>query len=216
MISGVHTSISSVRKRVVLIDSPEYTNIFSFLIETSKKYRIIQRYASVEEAIANLKHDKPDIVISEFELPGMNGVDGIVEIHKFNSSIEVIICTSIADFDTILKAFTNGASGYLLKEECHHRFIDFIDELEAGGSPISPKPARMLIQSMRRNPTSPLSFRETEVLRLLSKGNTYSEMATILGVSKETTKTHLRNIYKKLNVRSRSSVIKVALEERLI
>jgi DNA-binding NarL/FixJ family response regulator len=216
MISGIASSVSNFRKRVILIDTPERTSIFKFLIESSKKYKVIETYTMVEVAIANLKYDKPDIIISEIELEGLNGLDGILEIHKFNQGIEVIICTDINNHYAILQAFSNGAIGYLLKDECHSRFIDLIDELDSGGSPITPKPARMLIQSMKRNPSSPLTFRETEILKLLSKGNTYSEMAVILGISKETTKTHLRNIYRKLDVKSRSSVIKLALEERLI
>lgn len=216
MISGITSSVSNFRKRVILIDTPDHTSIFKFLIESSKKYKVIETYTTVEAAIANLKYDKPDIIISEIELEGLNGLDGIIEIHKFNQGIEVIMCTHINNRDAILQAFSNGASGYLWKDECHSRFVDLIDELDMGGSPITPKPARMLVQSMRRNPSSPLSFRETEILKLLSKGNTYSEMAVILGISKETTKTHLRNIYRKLDVKSRSSVIKVAMEERLI
>jgi DNA-binding CsgD family transcriptional regulator len=94
--------------------------------------------------------------------------------------------------------------------------LNYLDELIEGGSPLSPIAARFLVESYRRNPSSPLSFRETEIIRLVAKGNTYTQIASSLSISKETSKTHLKNIYKKLGVNSKSHAIKRVVEDRLI
>ena len=216
MISGQMQALSVFKKRVVVVDDLQAINVLSHVVEHSSSFKFIKGYSSMEEAIKNLRYDKPDIILTEIELEGVSGIDGIFEIHKMNTGIDIIVYSRITSIELVRNAFANGAIGYLLKQEVNMKFMDYLVELIQGGSPISPTPARMLVNSMRRNTASPLSYRETEVLKLLSKGNTYSEMADILCISKDTTKTHLRNIYRKLGVSSRSMVIKVAMEERLI
>jgi DNA-binding NarL/FixJ family response regulator len=94
--------------------------------------------------------------------------------------------------------------------------VQYLDQLVKGGAPLSPIAARQLIESFRKNPVSPLSFRETEVVRLLVKGNTYTQIASSLQISKETSKTHMKNIYKKLGVNSKSLALQRVMEDRLI
>lgn len=205
-----------LRKRVIVIDEVKFSSLLCQILELSKRYKVVSSFTTMEEALPELKKVKPDILITEVELNGMSGIEGLREIQRYYPSIEVLICTSLYSADTLIEAFASGALGYVIKDESYHNIVDHLDELCAGGSPLSPNAARLLIESYRKNPSSPLSFRETEIVKLLAKGNTYSQIATTLSISKETSKTHLRNIYKKLGVNSKSLALKRVLEERLI
>lgn len=207
---------SYMRKRVVIVDEPEFANLLKFILDSSKQYNVVSVFSCMEDAIPELKKLKPDVLLMELELNGMPGLEGLRQIQSVYPSIEVVICTNIFNPDIVLKAFSNGALGYILKDESYNLIVQYLDQLVRGGAPLSPTAARQLIESFRKNPVSPLSFRETEVVRLLVKGNTYSQIASSLHISKETSKTHLRNIYKKLGVNSKSLALQRVMEDRLI
>jgi DNA-binding NarL/FixJ family response regulator len=208
--------VNHLRRRVVIVDNTVTANIYRYILESSNKYNVVSVYASFEEALSYFKKDKPDVLITEVELDGMSGVEGLREMQQLFPSVEVVVCSNVCALDVITDCFLYGAVGYLLKDESHSRLVSLLDDLMAGGSPISPTAARTLIESYRRNLHSPLTFRETEIVRLLSKGNTYTEIASTLSISPETSKSHIRNIYKKLGVNSKSLALKRVREERMI
>jgi DNA-binding NarL/FixJ family response regulator len=109
-----------------------------------------------------------------------------------------------------------GACGYLLKQNGIDELVPSLQVLQDGGSPLSPQVARSIVRSIQINELSPLSPRESTVLKLLSQGKTYSSIASALDLSNETVKTHLKNIYKKLNVNSKAQAIQKAMEEQLV
>lgn len=216
MINKINGSTSYMRKRVVIVDESEFTNLLKFILDSSKQYNVVSVFRGMEDALLAFKKLKPDILITDLELNGMSGLEGLRQVQQLYPSIEVIICTNILSPDILVESFSNGALGYILKDECYNQLIPSLDQLVKGGSPLSPVAARQLIESFRRNPASPLSFRETEVVRLLAKGSTYSQIASSLQISKETSKTHLKNIYKKLGVTSKTLALQRVMEDRLI
>lgn len=207
---------SQLKKRVVIVDETEFAQVCKFLLESTSLCKVVSVYPSMEETIQNLKNDKPDLVITEIELRDMNGVEGISQLRKLYPSVDIIICTNLCNLEIVLEAFAVGAGGYLIKDESLDRLNTYVQDIVRGGGSISPTVARTLIGSYKRNPASPLSFRETEVVRLLAKGNTYSQIASSLKISNETSKTHIKNIYKKLSVSSKSLALKRVMEERFI
>ncbi|MEQ8576882.1 MAG: response regulator transcription factor, partial [Fulvivirga sp.] len=179
-------------------------------------YLVVNAYDNAEDAIKNVRKDKPDVILMDLELPGMNGIEAIGIIKKASPHIDLIVNTIYENSDLVFQALVAGASGYITKNTSHTELLDAIEEVINGGAPMSSKIAKMVVASFQKNPNSPLSKRETEVLELLSKGKSYSMIAQELFVTKETAKSHIKNIYSKLQVNSKSEAIAKATKEKLI
>mgnify|MGYP001033083326 CR=1 FL=1 len=205
------------RSRIVIVeDNDAVREGFSLIINSVSKYYVVAGYDNAEEALKNLKKDKPDIVLMDLELPGMNGIDAIAAIKKTNPNIDLIVNTIYENSDLVFQALCAGAAGYITKNTSHSELLNAIDEVINGGAPMSSKIAKMVVSSFQKNPNSPLSNRETEVLELLSQGKSYSMIAQELFITKETAKSHIKNIYSKLQVNSKSEAIAKATKEKLI
>lgn len=205
------------RSRIVIVeDNDAVREGFSLIINSVSNYYVANGYDNAEDAIKNLKKDKPEIILMDLELPGMNGIDAIAAIKKLNPGIELIVNTIYENSELVFQALCAGASGYITKNTSHSVLLEAIDEVINGGAPMSSKIAKMVVNSFQKNPNSPLSPRETEVLELLSKGKSYSMIAQELFITKETAKSHIKNIYSKLQVNSKSEAIAKATKEKLI
>ncbi len=183
--------------------------ITSFLKATPEFY-IAGSYGSAEEAIEENQFAGCQILLTDIELPGINGIELIKKIKAFNSTIHCMVLTVFEDDDNVFNALKAGAVGYLLKGSRPSKLLDAIDEVIAGGSPMSGHIARKVIDTFRIKETmhSPLlTERENALLTLLSDGFRYKEIADKLDISAETVRTHVRNIYQKLQVTSRTEAI---------
>jgi len=208
---------SYFKKRIVIIESDEEVRQkYMLIINSVDQYQVVASYDCCESAIARLKNDKPDIIILDLELNGMNGIEGIFQIKRSYLHIEVLVISSNNASQLVYDSLCAGASGFIVKNANYLCLITALDQLTKGGAPMSCKIARMVVESFRRNHLSPLSARETDVMRLLSKGHTYSSIGKQLFISKETVKTHLKNIYQKLQVRSKAEAVTRVLDERYI
>ena len=201
---------------IIVEDNRAVREGFALIIDSINKYYVVNTYENCEDAIKNLNKDKPDIVLMDLELPGMSGIEGIAKIKKLMPKVDCIVNTVYENSDLVFQALVAGASGYITKNSNHTELLEAIDEVIDGGAPMSTKIAKMVVNSFQKNPNSPLSARETQVLELLAKGKSYSLIADDLFVTKETAKSHIKNIYAKLQVNSKSEAIAKATEERLI
>jgi DNA-binding NarL/FixJ family response regulator len=170
-------------------------------------------YESAEKALLALPDNPTDIVISDINLPGMRGTNLILQLKIKMPQTQFMVCSIHDDDDTVFEAMKYGASGYILKNPVTgDDIIRAIYDLYNGGSPMSPFIARKVISSFQKpaesNENSMLSVREKEVLELLAKGLIYKEIADKLGVSHETVKKHLKNIYQKLHVQNKIEALK--------
>lgn len=205
------------RSRIVIVeDNDAVREGFSLIINSVSNYYVVSAYNNAEDCIKNLKKDKPEIILMDLELPGMNGIDAIAAIKKINPGIELIVNTIYENSDLVFQALCAGASGYITKNTNHTELLNAIDEVIQGGAPMSSKIAKLVVKSFQKNPNSPLSGRETEVLELLAKGKSYSMIAQELFITKETAKSHIKNIYSKLQVNSKSEAIAKATKEKFI
>lgn len=203
-------------KVCVVEDDSVIRDGFALLINGTHGFRVMNTYHCCEDALKNLEHDDPDVVLMDIELPGMNGIEGIGKIKKLKPKTNIIVITVYENDDLVFKALCAGAGGYLTKNMPPARLLEAIQEIQGGGAPMSTNVARMVVQSFQKNRNSPLTSRETEVLELLSKGKSYSTIADDLFVDKETIRTHIKNIYWKLEVHSKAEAIEKATKERLI
>jgi DNA-binding NarL/FixJ family response regulator len=189
---------------------------FVLLLNENQGFKVVNSYNNCEDFLKNLHSDKPNVVLMDIELPGMNGIEGIERVKKVYPQAQVIVVTVYENDELVFKALCAGAGGYLTKNMPPNRLIDAIREIMGGGAPMSTNIARLVVASFQKNHNSPLSGRETEVLELLSKGKSYTNIAEDLFIDKETVRTHIKNIYWKLEVHSKAEAIEKAVKEKLI
>ncbi|MGE0772559.1 MAG: response regulator [Cyclobacteriaceae bacterium] len=209
---------ASFKKRVLIIeDDPEIRNSFGLIVNSSPKFFLVNSYGNCEDAIKHLNADKPDIVLMDIELPGgMNGIQGTKVIKEKSPHSDIIMVTVYEDSELVFEALKAGASGYITKSANYLELLSALEEITKGGAPMSSKIARLVIDNFHVNPNSPLTKRETEILQLISEGKTYTQISEELFISKETSKTHIKNIYSKLQVKSKSEAIAKANQDKLI
>lgn len=189
---------------------------FAMLIADTNGYSIVNTYSNCEDALRGIQKDQPDVVLMDIELPGMNGIEGISRIKRIRPQTQIIVVTVYENDELVFKALCAGAGGYLTKNMHPSRLIEAIKEITEGGAPMSTNIARLVVASFQKNQNSPLTPRETEVLELLVKGKSYTNIADQLFVDKETIRTHIKNIYWKLEVHSKAEAIEKATKARLI
>jgi len=203
--------------RVVLIeDDKVIRESYAFLINETSGFNVINAYSSAEQALKTIKGDDPHIVLLDVELPGMNGLEAIAKIKALVQDVYILMLTVYDHQQTVFEALSKGASGYLTKDTSPAKIIEAMNEVVLGGGPMSANIARMVVNSFQKSPTSPLTKRETEILEQIADGKTRSRIASELFIDLETVKSHLKNIYAKLDVHSRADAIKTAKQNRYI
>lgn len=210
----------------VVDDEPVVRMGLEGLLKRSPGFTCIGAYADAESAMAGLPNRPPNVLLMDIQLPGLDGISAIRTMRGHLPDTEIIMLTALEDHDRIFASFAAGAAGYLLKHTAPNKILEAIREVQGGGSPMSAPIARRLVkffgtdkvpgvapaapaipqvQSVEANAT--LTSREREVLDLMAEGLLYKEAADRLGLSVDTIRAHLRNIYKKLRVRNRTEAI---------
>ncbi|HTI60288.1 response regulator transcription factor [Mucilaginibacter sp.] len=203
--------------RIVIIEDDEIIREgYALLIGQSDGYTVVRSYASFDDAVKTIGDDSPDVILLDIELPGTNGIQAIPKLKKMLPHAYILILTVYESEKTIFDALANGASGYLTKNTAPSKIVESIREVKDGGGPMSVNIARMVIKSFQRNQESPLSKRETQILEQIADGKSRSQVAKDLFIDLETVRSHIKNIYLKLDVNSRADAIKTAKENKLI
>ncbi|TCC86728.1 response regulator [Pedobacter hiemivivus] len=203
--------------RIVIIEDDETIREgYTYLVNNTSPYQVVNTYASFDEAKLKITKDNPDVIILDIQLPGTNGIDALPLLKKLLPNVYIIMLTVHETEKIILEALANGASGYFTKNTPSSKIIEAIKDVMQGGGPMSPNVAKKVITSLQKNPDSPLTKRETQILNLITRGKDRSQIATELFIETETVKTHIKNIYLKLNVNSKADAIKVARNNRLV
>jgi len=201
---------------VVIEDDEIIREGYTLLIGQTEGYHVVNSYASFDEAAKTIAEDGPDVILLDIELPGTNGIQAIPKLKKMLPHVYILILTVYESEKMIFEALANGASGYLTKNTAAAKIIESIREVKDGGGPMSVNIARMVIKSFQRNQESPLSKRETQILEQIADGKSRSQVAKDLFIDLETVRSHIKNIYLKLDVNSRADAIKTAKENKLI
>ena len=179
-----------------------------------------RHFANSEEALEELAHGAvPDVILVDVELPGLSGLEAVKRIRAISPSSRVVMLTVFDDHDKIFKAVCAGASGYLLKTSPMEKIIESVREAYTGGAPMTPRVARSVLD-MFASASPPhqdygLTAREQSILELMTRGLIKKEIADNLAISYHTVDTHLRNIYSKLHVHTRTGAVSKALKEHL-
>ena len=196
----------------IVEDNEQLRGTLARVLNRAEGFRCVSDYASAETALEGLPKDKPDVVLMDINLPGMNGVECVRRLNQVLSTTQAVMLTVYEDTENIFNALAAGASGYLLKRTKTPELLEAIREVHRGGSPMTTHIARKVTQSFHKagpstQATENLSEREQEVLDCLSQGFLYQEIAEKLGISYETVHTYIRRIYEKLQVRTRTEAV---------
>jgi DNA-binding NarL/FixJ family response regulator len=207
--------------RVAIVeDDRDVREGLRILIDSAEGYSCCAVFSSVEDALPPLSRDPPDVVLMDIGLPGRSGIEGIRLLKQTHPSLHFLVLTVYEDDQWIFEAICAGASGYLLKKTPSPRLLEGIHEAVNGGAPMSPEVAHRVIRLFRQVRPSPpfdhdLTPHEVRVLKLLVEGHNYKTAAVELGVSINTISFHMRHVYEKLHVHSKSEAVAKALLNRI-
>ena len=207
-------------KIAIVEDLREIREGLAQLINATPGYRCTGFYPSMEEALEKIPGNLPDLVLSDIGLPGMDGISGITLLKKRYPDLLILMLTVYDDNERIFDALCAGACGYLLKKTPWEKVVEALREAVEGGSPMSPEVARRVITIFREiKPPKEASYEltphEVRLLRMLVEGHSYKTAAAELHVSVNTIKFHLRHIYDKLQVHTKSEAVAKALRHGL-
>jgi DNA-binding NarL/FixJ family response regulator len=191
------------------------------LIGGTEGFRCTDVFASMEDALPRLAERAPDVVLVDIGLPGMSGIEGLRILRARHPALPLVMLTVYDDDARIFEALCAGASGYLLKKTAPARLVESLREAAGGGAPMSPEVARRVLSLFRelRPPARAdydLTPHERRILGMLVEGHNYKTAAAALGVSVNTVSFHVRHVYEKLQVHSRSDAVAKALRERIV
>lgn len=205
------------RIRVAIVeDDPEIRTHLSLIINSVHDLICEHSYASAELFLKGVGEAAPDVVLMDLQLPKMNGIDAVKELKHQYRHIEVLMLSVHQNDQLIFDSLCAGASGYLMKNTPPTRIIDAIQEAFRGGAPMSTQVARMVVQSFGKKQNSPLAQRERDVLEQLCEGKSYRSIGDTLLISQDTVRSHIKSIYKKLEVNSKSEALAKAIRTRII
>ncbi len=196
----------------IVEDNDQLRATLARVLSRADGFRFVSDFGNAEAALARLPAERPDVVLMDINLPGMNGMECVRQLKQLSPQIQAIMLTVYEDTENIFNALAAGATGYLLKRTPRAELLEAIREVHRGGSPMTTHIARKVVQSFNRPAASPqateaLSEREQQVLDCLSQGFLYKEIAEKLGISYETVHTYIRRIYEKLQVRTRTEAV---------
>jgi DNA-binding NarL/FixJ family response regulator len=196
----------------IVEDNQSIRQSLAELVDSAPGFRLGDTCATAEEAMRRFPKNPADVVLMDINLPRLSGVQCVRELKRCLPQTQFIMLTIEDDSQRVFESLQAGATGYLVKNVTPEKILAAIEEVYRGGSPMSSQIARMLVQSFQRNQPAGehdgrLTARESEILMLLTRGYRSKEAADELGISVQTVQTHLRNIYEKLHVRSRSEAV---------
>ena len=203
-------------KVAIIEDDETIREGYAFLIGNTAGYKICGTYPSYEEAAKRIVQDDPDVILLDVELPGISGIEALPKLKRLLADTHILILTVYEQELLIFRALGNGAAGYLTKNTPPEKIVSAIHEVMEGGGPMSAHIARMVISSFKRNDASPLTRRETEILEQIATGKSRKRIADELYIDLETVKSHIKNIYHKLDVHSKADAIKAARDNKFI
>lgn len=203
-------------KVAIVEDDPEIRMNLSLIINGANDLICEHSFESAELFLKAVGEVAPDVVLMDIQLPKMNGIEAVRELKGRYRHIEVLMLTVHQNDKLIFDSLCAGASGYLVKNTPPSKIIDAIQEALRGGAPMSSQVARMVVHSFRQNRDNLLTQRERDVLEQLCEGKSYRSIGDTLFISQDTVRSHIKSIYKKLEVNSKSEAVAKALRTRII
>ncbi len=205
----------------VVEDNKDFRAGIAFVLKSAMNLRCVGEFSNAEQLLHEFPQILPEIILMDIGLPGISGIEATAQLKAKHPASEVIILSVFEDDENIFHAICAGASGYVTKPVMPQQLLEAVEQASNGGTPMSPHIARKVLKMFKKYAPPPqtdysLTKRELEILELLVDGNDFKEIAGQLFVSLFTVRAHIRNIYDKLHVHSKSQAVVKALRENLI
>ena len=197
-------------------DDPDIRQTLALIIDGTPGYSCTLHFPDCESAIDPIVSFSPDVVLMDINLPGISGIEGVKRLKSALPDLDILMLSIQEDDQSIFDSLRMGATGYLSKNTPPSQLLNAIKEVTEGGAPMTAHIARKVLSSFHPSPQTPLSERESDILKLLCEGLTYSSISDKLFISGHTVRTHIKNIYKKLHVHTRAEAVKKAIKDKLI
>lgn len=204
--------------KVILFDDNELLrDSIAMLLNDAGDFDLAGSYANCLDVIKNIQQTKPDVVIMDIDMPGMNGIEGVKLIRKNFPTVQILMQTVFDDDEKVFAAIKAGAAGYILKNTDPKNILEAVREVYTGGAPMTPSIARKVLQQFQQPQKDDfnLSVREKEVLSLLVDGLSYKMISDKLNITYDTVRAHMKKIYEKLHVSSMTEAVAKAINQKL-
>lgn len=203
-------------------DNPQLREGLTMLIDGSDGFSILAAYKNCDNVKDEVEAWSPDIILMDIDMPGTNGIEGLKIIRSVNNDVKVLMLTVFDDNKNVFEAIRNGANGYILKKTPPSKLLEYIQEAASGGAPMTASIATQVlkmfsqINNEKLNDEYNLSDREKQVLQLLVDGYSYKMIASEMFIAIDTVRSHIKKIYEKLHVNSKSEAVAKAFKDRIV
>lgn len=208
-------------KVVIYEDNPQFREGLTMLINGSFGFNVLASFKNCDHVQADIEKWNPDVILLDINMPGTNGLKGLQLIREINTSAKVVMLTVFDDNENVYEALRNGADGYLLKKTPPSKLLEYLQDAADGGAPMTSSIAAQVLKMFQgihphKNEAFDLSEREKQVLQLLVEGYSYKMIANQLFIAIDTVRSHIKKIYEKLHVNSKSEAVAKAFRNKLL
>lgn len=208
-------------KVVLYEDNPQLREGLTMLLNGSDGFDVIGAFKNCDNVVQEVTSLQPDVILMDIDMPGTNGIQGLKLVRQQHSEVKILMLTVFDDNKNVFEAVKNGANGYLLKKTPPAKLLEYIQEAHTGGAPMSSSIATQVLRMFselhsEQSSNYYLSEREKQVLQLLVNGYSYKMIAAEIFISIDTVRSHIKKIYEKLHVNSKSEAVAKAFKDRIV
>lgn len=208
-------------KLLLYEDNPQLREGLTMLISGSEGFDVLAAFKNCDNIIAEVEAFEPDVILMDIDMPGVNGIEGLKRVRAVNADVKILMLTVFDDNKNVFEAISNGANGYILKKTPPAKLLEYITEAQTGGAPMTASVATQVLKMFssmnnEKGEDYNLSEREKQVLQLLVEGYSYKMIAGEMYIAIDTVRSHIKKIYEKLHVNSKSEAVAKAFKDRLV
>lgn len=208
-------------KLLIYEDNPQLREGLTMLIDGTDGFDVMAGFKNCNNVVEQVEAFEPDVILMDIDMPGINGIEGLKLIRQRNQKVKVLMLTVFDDNKNVFEALKSGANGYILKKTPPDKLLEYIKEASTGGAPMTASIATQVLQMFaqlngQHNDQYNLSEREKQVLQLLVNGYSYKMIASEMYIAIDTVRSHIKKIYEKLQVNSKSEAVAKAFKDKLL